>query len=265
MHSYTDIEIPAKDIRGSSAIEIANLAARRWMEFTDEYFDYINLDKAIMLKGAGPSTKEAALGFFQSNTQYKLSTGGVIPVYKKEDVKEVTRTVTVDLTKEEVEALRGSGVMAYQRYSITRKILEAGGDNYGFDYCFTLPKPRKPVATSTEGKLKTVYVLRREGGYDSFYTDRRTYRLSTEYDTLAEAKRAAVEILKEYGEKSPNLGDLIVQSYTVRVGEGGNQSKALATISIPERSIRQKFTYKTEIPKKGAKADSYLVTFDFHS
>ena len=223
-HSYTDIEIPTKGLTDLSAIQIAQIASNRWEAWEESYYDYINLDKAVRTRAVGPSTKEVALCFFQHGST-PLNVGAVIPVYKKEDVKEVTRRVTVDLTEEEVATLRGGGFDPYTPNPITKRVLSAGGDEYGFDFGFQLPRPRKPKALSSPGKLETVYVLRTNTGHSSFYANNRSHYLTTRYSSLAEAKKAAVEIMDKSANGSSNLTGLVVRSFVVRADEAGNETK----------------------------------------
>ncbi|QNE48595.1 hypothetical protein F1C58_16170 (plasmid) [Glaciihabitans sp. INWT7] len=112
----------------------------------------------------------------------------------------------------------------------------------------SLPKARKAVATATEGKATTKYIVSFPGGKT----------IGTYHDSQSEARAAALATVNA----DPTISALEVTALIVR----DSGSRALVSITRPEAETNEiTVNVTTSEPKIGAKQAGWLVGFDYHS
>jgi len=152
----------------------------------------------------------------------------VTPVAAPDSVVTKTSTVKVTLDRGMIAKLR---TRRFGAEADLRRILHGQFPPHvlGDVEVVSLPAARKPVAAATEGKAKTVYVIKLVE--DTWGLAPGVHNaLNADYPSQAEARQKAVALLTEH----PELPGLHIEAAVVREREGGQRSRALVTVTRPE-------------------------------
>ncbi len=169
----------------------------------------------------------------------------IIPVAKASDVKTFTRKAKMTVTGEVLSKLHAGNTgwviftQAYKEYGIHLVGVEV----------LKTPVPRKPVVTSTEGKMVTEYVVKTEG------------RSLAVCDSKVEAQKEAVRLMSS---PTPRGGYVTLTVEAVVVREGGTAALAVIKRPVPETAVVDVLLGFSE-PKPNSVPDGFLVEFAYHS
>lgn len=189
----------------------------------------------------------------------------IIPIVEDADVLVTTKKVKLPVTADELASVRSQlaahqanpyfGSVSGLTHQLRDRLVKEHGMHMVDVKVTKIPAPRKPVATTTEGKARTVY---RVMGPDRFS---RRVVLATK-DTQAEARAEAIRIM----ESDLRVAKLDVIAEIIRVTDDGTTNGTLLTI---ERPAADNATIDVELTfhhaKPNAKIDHYAVFFDVHS
>lgn len=253
-HSLAHIEISAAaaaSIRTrlghrSFASEMVSAAVREWRDTEADRHDSANSGggfEAPRVMGL-----DEAKRFIDRNIERAHNESVVIGLADSSDLITKTRNIKVELDSQELNGLRAAQGRATSALWAKLHALP-DGDSINQAKVLRLPAPRKAVATATEGKARTVYLVGRE--------QNRTFQILARKESQAEARAEAIRLVNENTEYSA----LEVRAQTVR--EDGNPALVTIVRPAPETSVID-VEITTVTVRPGAKAARYLVAFDYH-
>jgi len=189
--------------------------------------------------------------YIGADTSRVVDDSAVIPVARPEDVKKRTEKTKVTVTADDLAALAN---WDHPTSNIWRQLHDQYGHQLVDAKVVKTPAPRKPKATTTDGKIQTTYdVVADRAGIGEVILDTK--------DTIAEARAAALTIAAD----DPSLKRLAVRARVVRVADDSTENLDLVVI---ERPVPEDATATVEVtleePKPGAIVGRYVVAFDFH-
>ncbi|MBC9927170.1 hypothetical protein [Leucobacter sp. cx-169] len=241
-------------------VDLVETAVSSWANNPDN-------DRGNPRQGKGlltaPMTEEQAYRHVDSDAgmrdAFKHST--VTPVYSAADFDVKTRKLKVAVSSERIRyAQRGMNYAAIMGSSadvqmppLADLVAKQHGITASELEIVSFPKARKPRASRTEGKTKTVYEIHANARYS-------IERLGAAA-TVAEATAAAVKL----AQNNPVIGELTITARLVR-GSDAERPEILVRVGSPlpdDGNIE--VLVSTQTLKKGAKPQGWLVSFDYHS
>lgn len=244
--------------RSTFESEMVTIALGIWRDEAAGRWDSANAGNGFL---APNLPREVISNYLDSHHGDVVTASVVIPVITDTDVRVTTKTVKVPVTAAELAKVRAhlaanpdanDPVLPYE---IRDRLVTEHGMHMVSARVVKTPAPRKPVATTTDGKARTVY---RVMGPDRF--SRRAI-LATKA-TQAEARAAALSIM----EADLRITKLDVIAEVIRVTDDGTTNNALLTV---ERPVAEGTTIDVELTfhhaKHNAKVDHYSVFFSVHS
>ncbi|MFE6967186.1 hypothetical protein ACFVAJ_18925 [Agromyces sp. NPDC057679] len=180
------------------------------------------------------------------------SVGLIEPIAADSDVTTANKRFTVELSEPDVILLAAGRVWDVDGLEDRITGLFPGKFLDINTFKFNLPKPKKPQAKATAGKLVTTYDLLTAG--NQFHHPQ---TVGTGYASIAEAKQAGVDLMNAH----PGFTKLEVEARVTREG-----SKALATIgrpADPDRLVTITGTVDVRTVKQNPRIVGWLVTAYF--
>ena len=180
------------------------------------------------------------------------------PIAATGSVVTKTRTVKVKVDGPTIALLRVGGYLGIEKL---RTLLHSDFPvtELGDIEVVSLPVPRKPVASATAGKARTVYLIKADAQVNTRNAEVHK-ALNAAYDSQSEARQTAIDLMVEYDE----LPDLHIKATVVREQEDGKLNGQLVTITRPvvEGTVTVRVT--THTVKPDPKLSHYLVSFSYH-
>jgi hypothetical protein len=188
-----------------------------------------------------PAAAERSMG--EAGFEVRDGKSVAIPVCAADDAVEKVTKRKLTVTATDLSSYRRGNT-----WEFSERIRKEFGPTVIGSKVIVLPKARKAVATATDGKASTQYVVSQPGGRGS----------GTFHATQSAARAYAIRVLNE----NPTISDLEVTAVIVR--DTGNL--ALVTITRLEAEVNEiTVEVTTSEPKTGAKQAGWFVGFDYHS
>jgi hypothetical protein len=204
---------------------------------------------------------EEVLGWYIDSVTHDesfIANSYITPVVSEASVATKTRTVKVKVSGDVIAKLRRG---SYHGQAELRKLLHSDFPvtELGKIEVVTLPAPRKPAASATAGKAKTVYRIR---GVENHFTNLQSIHaaLNKSYDSQADARAAAIDLMSEH----EDLPDMRIEAVVVREQEDGKLSPSLVTIARPVADGTVTVQVTTHTVKPSPKLKNYRVRFAYH-